>query len=88
MTAQQGPSGAVMLAEDGAVHIVEAVAGHQSISARGTIETLERKKHTQKVGDSLLMLTQTRMHGPTALLTHPVIFLFVQPLDFFRLHLC
>lgn len=41
VTAQQGPTGTVMLTKDGAVHIVEAIARHESIPARSTGETLE-----------------------------------------------
>lgn len=42
VTAQQGPTGTVMLTKDGAIHIVEAITGHESISARSTGETLEQ----------------------------------------------
>lgn len=42
VTAQHGPSGTVVLTKDGAVHVVEAIARHQPISARGTGEALEK----------------------------------------------
>lgn len=41
MRAEQGSTWPVVLTEDGAVDIVEAVAGHQSVPAGGTGEALE-----------------------------------------------
>lgn len=41
VTAEQGAPWPVVLTEDGAVNIVEAVAWHQSVSTGGTGETLE-----------------------------------------------
>lgn len=43
MCAEQGGTGSVVLAEDGAVDIVETVAGDQTVSARRTGETLTKE---------------------------------------------
>lgn len=41
MRTEQGGTGPVVLAEDGAVDVVETVAGDQTVSAGRTGETLE-----------------------------------------------
>lgn len=44
MCTEQRGTGSIVLAEDGAVDVVEAVAGDQAVSACRTGETLKRKK--------------------------------------------
>lgn len=48
MCAEQGGTGSVVLTEDGAVDVVETVAGDQTVSARRTGETLTKEVTKKK----------------------------------------
>lgn len=41
---EQGSAGSVMLTENGAIHTLEAITGHQSVSTGSTAETLEAQR--------------------------------------------
>lgn len=48
MAVEQGSAGSVMLTEDGAVHALEAITRHQSVSTGSTAETLEAQRKNTK----------------------------------------
>lgn len=71
VTAEKSAPWPVVLTEDGAVNVVEAVARHQPVPTGGTGETLQREGQRKNGGRSCLMKqfkNEQQKHGPNCCL--------------------